>query len=307
MDKTTQSLEGAVQAIADEDRFALNAHPSLDQLADHRAGRLSTDDDERLMDHLALCHMCTELLLDLASFPRLEPPEGVEPVSEQEVETAWSEMGPELLAAAGVEKTAAAEAEIAAYPSSESVGIRPAELAAAPALRAQDDATTPQGWWDMLGAFLYRLFAAPRFAYGLAAVLLLALPLTRYWTVHQLTRPDFNVPIMNLIPERRAPAAPESILIPAGAEQFLLVLNVVTPRAFTDYVVEVNDASEPDDRVRWRRDGLQPSAAGNFNLLIPGRFLPAGQYQIRLLGREGDTTEDVANYTILIAHESTSP
>ncbi len=100
MDKTTESLGAAVQAVADEARFDLDAHPSLDQLADHRAGTLSAADDERIQDHLALCHMCTRLFLDLALFPRLETPDGVEPASELEVAAAWRKMAPALLAAA---------------------------------------------------------------------------------------------------------------------------------------------------------------------------------------------------------------
>ncbi len=103
MDKTHPSLETAVRAIADDSRLALGAHLSLDQLADHRAGRLSAGEDDRVLDHLALCPTCTKLFLDLASFPHLEPPPGAEPASEREIEAEWRAMGPGLLAAAGVE------------------------------------------------------------------------------------------------------------------------------------------------------------------------------------------------------------
>ncbi len=100
MDKTTESLGAAVQAVAEEARFDLGAHPSLDELAGHRAGELSAADDERIQDHLALCHMCTRLFLDLGSFPRLETPDGVEPACELEVAAAWRKMAPALLASA---------------------------------------------------------------------------------------------------------------------------------------------------------------------------------------------------------------
>ncbi len=268
---TTRSLQAAVQAIADEDRFALGAHPSLDHLDDHRAGRLPAAESERLQDHLARCSTCTELRLDLAAFPRLEPPAGVEPASDEEVEAAWRQMGPELLAAAPPPAIERARAP-------------------GPAERLRD--------------YLTSLVASPRFAYGLAAVLLLALPLSHYLTRQQLVGPDFNVPIVNLVPERgpsREPAEPQALRMPADTDRFLLVLNLVTQRPYADYTVEIADAA--DGTETWRRDGLRPSAVGNFNLLVPRRFLPAGRYEITILGRDDETLEPVVDYRIRIEYE----
>ncbi len=271
MGKTIQSLETAVRAIADEDRFDLDAHPSLDQLADHRAGRLAAGEGERVQDHLALCQTCTQLFLDLASFPRLEPPAGAEPVSEQEAAAAWREMRPELLAAAG-----------AATPA----------LPQAPAAKPSQRKTS--GFW----ANFSHLVMSPRFAYGLAALCLLAAPLTHYWTLSQLSRPEANIAIGNLVSERDGGGL-QTLTIPEQASNFLLLLNLVPTGTYSDYAVEVTPLDSPG-LEGWRHAGLKPSVAGNFNLLVPRKSLPPGKYLISLFGQSDTSRDLIVEYRIRI-------
>ena len=277
MIRTTRSLEAAVRAIAEEARVDLDEHPSLDRLADHRAGRLSPDEDDRVQDHLALCRSCTTRLLELAPFSHLEPPEGWEPVSEQEVEAAWREMGPELLAAVEAAKPVAT--------------LAPARL---PASRARDRG--PSGIW----AFFSNLAMSPRFAYALAALFLLAAPLTRHWTVQQLTRPEVNITIGNLVSERDGGGL-QSLTIPREASNFLLVLNLVPAETYSQYVVEVAPLNAQGP-VNWQHGGLQPSIAGNFNLLVSRKSLPPGKYLISLFGQSDTTRDLIVEYRVQIEY-----
>jgi len=134
-------------------------------------------------------------------------------------------------------------------------------------------------------------------------MLLLALPLTRYWTLSQESRPeqiqpDFNVAIYSLDSQRSRPV-PHEITIPADAKQVLLVLNVLAEPSDADFVVEMFDlpAKGPP---RWRGDGLQPGDVGNFVVALPRELLPAGQYLIRVSGRDGEATKVVVEYEVRV-------
>ncbi len=264
---TKGSLKTTVQAIADEDRFDLDAHPTLDQLADHLAGKLSADDDERIRDHLALCHMCIEFFLDLADFPQLEPPKGVEPPSEQEVADAWRETGPELLAAAGI----GAKAELGVAP----VESRQGETVAAPGPAHETHGPVGQPW-----AFLPRRVAAARFALASAALSLLVLSgVWIGWLYRQLavrSGPQFAAVIdidtsRGLRPYRVSPLT----------ERILLLFRNVDLGSYFRGELEISQG----DTVLYTGD-LEPSPDDRslLHLSVPRELLPAGSYRVRIFG-----------------------
>ncbi len=145
-------------------------------------------------------------------------------------------------------------------------------------------------------SFLRRLKPL-RPVYGLAALLLLAAPLIRYWTAGQLSLPAANVPISNLIARTGGNTA--EILVPAGTDHFLIVLNLNASRSYADYTITVL-GDDPGEVERFSRTGLEPSPAGNFNLMVPRSFMPAGRYRIVLFGRDGQTLESVAEYKVQV-------
>ena len=70
-------------------------HPSPETLTAYQANELSSDEDERIQSHLAVCAHCTELLLDLDEF--LKPPAAAaEPVADFEAAADWQRLRKEL-------------------------------------------------------------------------------------------------------------------------------------------------------------------------------------------------------------------
>ena len=149
----------------------------------------------------------------------------------------------------------------------------------------------------ILASFLQYL-SSPRLAYGFAALFLLAVPLTRYLPVDQWSRPSV-IPINHLISE--PDGGVETIRVPADTDQFLLILNLVLHRTYTEYTVKILDATEHTGREEWSGTVLEPTPAGNFNLKMSRGFPQAGQHRIELYGRSGETTELVAKYNVQIA------
>jgi hypothetical protein len=71
-------------------------HPPAEQLTAYHAGELADDEAERLQDHLAVCRICTQALLDLPGFylegqtPVLSAPsEALGPPSPAQTEASW--------------------------------------------------------------------------------------------------------------------------------------------------------------------------------------------------------------------------
>lgn len=71
-------------------------HPAPDELLAYHEGRLSAAASERVQDHLVHCEACSGVLLDFASFPRLEPPDDSHRLSAREVEARWRSLEREL-------------------------------------------------------------------------------------------------------------------------------------------------------------------------------------------------------------------
>jgi hypothetical protein len=85
-------LNEALRLLAESERRSLGEHPTPEELAAYRNRELTEPEADRIRDHLALCHDCADLLLDLANFGHLEPPAGVAPASEEEVDRAWESL-----------------------------------------------------------------------------------------------------------------------------------------------------------------------------------------------------------------------
>lgn len=83
------SLETAVRALAAEARRGLDPHLSPEDLLDYHAGDVTGDERERIQDHLALCPVCTRALLDLESFPNVEPVREEDRLSDSALAGEW--------------------------------------------------------------------------------------------------------------------------------------------------------------------------------------------------------------------------
>lgn len=68
---------------------AQKPHPAPEELLDYHLGDLAAADRERLQDHLVLCAACSRAVLDLDSFPHVDPARETDRLSEFELAADW--------------------------------------------------------------------------------------------------------------------------------------------------------------------------------------------------------------------------
>ena len=88
-----QDFSALVQTVAERER---GDHPDPDVLLSHALGELDAASAEEVVAHLGQCPECTRAVLDLSSFPALEPADGVAAVGEDEVEALWQSVSKEV-------------------------------------------------------------------------------------------------------------------------------------------------------------------------------------------------------------------
>ncbi len=230
-------------------------HPAPEELLDYHLGDLAAADRERIQDHLVLCETCSRTVLDLESFPDVEPAREVDRLSQFELAADWKRFR---------ERTSAEP-------------FRPA--------------------------------AQPRFAWALAASLLVAALGLSVWgvrlreQVRELSGPRTDVFVADLVPlglEVRGPEAGEVVRVPAWAGRVLLLLNLAGRPSYPEY--EVHVLAPAGDAV-WSRRGLRPSLDGTFALEVPADLLAGGAHRIRLLGVGDGGPEPVAEYGVRLQSE----
>lgn len=64
-------------------------HPAPEDLLDYHAGDLPPEERERIQNHLALCPGCVRVVLDLQSFPDVEPVREEDRLTEDELAAEW--------------------------------------------------------------------------------------------------------------------------------------------------------------------------------------------------------------------------
>ncbi|MFL6199854.1 MAG: anti-sigma factor family protein [Thermoanaerobaculia bacterium] len=82
-------LDAALRHLAEQQRRSLTSHPTPQELAAYHAGELPSEAEARILDHLAVCRECSDLLLDLSGFADLKPPAGVPDLTDEQVEEDW--------------------------------------------------------------------------------------------------------------------------------------------------------------------------------------------------------------------------
>lgn len=82
-------LDAALRHLAEQQRRSLTSHPTPQELAAYHAGELPPEAEVRILDHLAICRECSDLLLDLSGFADLKPPAGVPELTDAQVEQDW--------------------------------------------------------------------------------------------------------------------------------------------------------------------------------------------------------------------------
>ena len=121
-------------------------------------------------------------------------------------------------------------------------------------------------------------------AYALAASLLLTAGLAAWVAVLKSEldlsrRPQVNFTVVNLEPDGASRGDPREATVASASERIVVILNPPSFPAAVEHRVEI---LTDDDRVLWSGRGLRPTAAGNFHLELSRRFLPPGEYRLRL-------------------------
>lgn len=248
-------LDAALRHLAEQQRRSLTSHPTPPELAAYHAGELPPQAEAKILDHLAICRECSDLLLDLSGFADLKPPEGVPELTDAQVEEDWQKLRSRMKEGEGKKERTA---EIVPM-------IRPAGVPPRP---ERDHSP-----WKLLAASLVMaVLGSYGLYYGIQAG-------KRVDQLREGQRP--SVPdVFDLGTTLRGGTGGESSKMSSqkGGLFFL-----TPPEDFPAYRVEVRQ----DDVVLWTSSLLSgQESLDNIPINIPGGFLNPGSYKIRLYGGE---------------------
>lgn len=270
-EELNDEIAGAVRAFARQKRKESTPHPLPEALLAYHQGQLSPEESEEMREHLVLCESCSDLVLDLGSFPEIEPVDPASQASEDAVtDRRWESLRTRLRGEGGG-------------------GPAPGRARRKPSRHA--------------------LFLLPPVSGALAAGLAAVSLGLAFWglSLHQrlaeLSRPAVRIAVSSLVPRETAAARDEGgaepASFPAWADRLLLILNLFEPRSYSAYQVEIFDALE-GGRSIWRSGDLRRSHDGNFAFEVPRSFLPAGAYRIELSGLDGSRRDRLAVYNLFL-------
>ncbi len=264
-----EDLKKAVEAIVAAKRDELGGPPTPGEILAYRDGRLEGSARNGVEARIAADPEASRVLADLADFPNVKPAPGTTEPSDEEIAATWQALRQKL------------------------DQVRPATAPPAP-----------------LRLDVHRGWSSPRvesWRVAAAAVVVLAAGWTAgYLMGGRATAPKpeaaVNVAIAELAPlEDATRSAAATVELPARAEELVLVLGVADEGSFPDYGVEILDAA---GRPLSARQGLRPTELGTFHLAFGRGALPAGVYQIRLLGRNGEQDTLLATYGLRLLEAS---
>ena len=112
--------------------------------------------------------------------------------------------------------------------------------------------------------------------------------------IRQLAEPQVNLPVETV--EHRGGWL-KRIVVPPATERFLLVLTPQAARPDAEYRLDLCTA---DGRPLWSADRLTRGADGSFALGLSRRFLPGGEYHIRLLETVQGRTALVEEFPVFL-------
>lgn len=281
------AFEPTLRSFAAQARHVLDEHPTPKILVDYHAGDLPADQEEKLRDHLALCHECADLLLDLVTFADFTPPEETAALANSEVEAAWQKVQPRLVAKEPGEGATVLE--------------MPRRAAETPRARRSDAGSEVVAWQRKM-----------RVVYALAATLLVGVVGLSVWgfslkrQVHESVAPQANpasVDAISLRESTRGDKEKEEAVVP-GENRFFLWLHPSLPPELTefpqypDYAVEIREARSKRPVISLGGLLLKD---GRFSLDLPGASFSPGVYLVDLYGVNKDRREKIDTLTFQIA------
>jgi hypothetical protein len=117
-----------------------------------------------------------------------------------------------------------------------------------------------------------------------------------------LAKPQINVPVVDITPESsiRGGGKENLVRVPATAQLFTIILNLVGQSSYASYAIEIFDAG---GKPVWRGQGLRKSPENTFTLALPDALFPAARYHIKIFGLRGKQKELVQDYLMRVQYE----
>jgi hypothetical protein len=274
------ALKRAVQRLAASAETGGHLEPGeLIAYAKGDESGLAGEAIERIQEHLATCGECSRLLVDLAAFETLEPPEG----------------GPRLSAT----EAAAARERFDRRIADEGV--------AAPAPAARPAPAPPPGPRRpaaRLSAPPWRLLAASLAAVAIALAVWSAALLQR---LRRLERPEVNVATYDLEPVgsdqvRAGGAAAPPPAVELGSGAAILLLQLPGTADYPAYRLAVR--TEDGRRIVSFPGAVRDPDLGNFTLALPRDSLSAGRYEVEVFGLADGREDTLARYPIEVRSDA---
>jgi len=119
--------------------------------------------------------------------------------------------------------------------------------------------------------------------------------------VRRLGEPQVNLPVENLAAPAHQAGWVRRIAVPAGAERFLLT---ITPPEGPPAAVYRLEICTSEGRFLWSADRLAKGPDGSFAVGLSRRFLPGGEYRIRLLGDVEGRAALVEEFPVLLLYST---
>lgn len=247
-------------------RLEPDVHPTPEILAAYYEDRLPPEKDGEIKEHFVECPECPELVLSLDEFASKEVPITLsDDLSDTLVDRAWRRLRRQLLT----------DIPVPRIPRPRLLWFKRPALA-----------------WGMVGVLLPCTAGLGMQVRSLVADL------------QSLEEPEVAAPPAAMIPAPSVTRGAEQELadyqVPPGAPRFLLKLESPDMKALPAYRLVIRTARGKDV---WVGDGLTRSAEGMFEVRLARRFLPAGDYQIRVLGIEqGGRERLVQDYPVRLSY-----
>lgn len=275
-------LDRAVEALLGESRGA-EAEPTVAELLSYAARELDEGQHERIREYLSRNPEAARFVLDALEFPRLEPPPGEAPVSEEEMRAGWQRLERRL------------EAESA-----------PAAVVALTPSRAEPPADAAYSWparwaWGLAAASL--LVAVGAAAWGWFAVRerrqLAAQVRELESAIERERQPVANPPYVFLRGVQRQGAMPG----PGGqvelgpGEELTVALAAPVDDPAAKFELDVYSVGRPGKPV-WTLPGLRYDDSGRLSFAVHEHLLSPGVYKLRVYVLEAGQRRPVGDYEL---------
>lgn len=257
-------LDAALRHLAEQQRRSLTSHPTPQELATYHAGELPPEAETRILDHLAICRECSDLLLDLSGFADLKPPEGIPELTDEQVEQDWQALRKRMGQGEGKKERTA-----------EIVPIRPAGPAPRPA-------RIYQAWLPVAASLL----AVIGLSFGLYQNQRVG---SLEQKVEELSQPWSPESIFLDNTVQRSGGSQEEQEIPSGTGTLLILYSDTdykTYEAVIDNRITIKAKPRGDDR--------------GILLMIPSGSLKPGRHEIVLYGIDGDLRKELEPFPIKV-------